>query len=278
MAGRTDANVEVVTIEVARKKVRAKRSAKKHKFNWDAFLLRSPWNEIAKCCAHYGLQGVKEQVAGVTWDFVRGYRQKPKPPKEAYHQASGSAKVIAKLAKKLGADIRKCREDAELAVLGRQEGDFDEEVDFYSEISRMHLSDPLRVELWWQYQRAFEKANSAKTILLEARRSLREINRQQLARGRPAHVAFDAWVGSMYGIWKAYRPERYSYNKRRYSGESLEFIAKVLNLVKPLLRQHVRETLPSGITEEASSEIDQREINAIGGVVHKLTKSPSRGM
>ena len=114
--------------------------------------------------------------------------------------------------------------------------------------------------------------------LLEARRSLREIDRQELARGRPAHVAFDTWVGSMYGIWKAYRPERYSYNKRRYSGESLEFIAKVLNLVKPLLRQHVRETLPSGITEEASSEIDQREINAIGGVVHKLTKSPSRGM
>ena len=41
---------------MARKKVRAKRSAKKYKFNWDSFLLRSPWNAVAKCCAHYGLQ------------------------------------------------------------------------------------------------------------------------------------------------------------------------------------------------------------------------------
>lgn len=209
-----------------------------------------------------------------TLSFVRGYLQKPKPRKEAFHHASKCAKVIAKLAQKLGADFRRCREDAALVVLGHEEGNFREEM------FRLSLNDPLRTELWWQYYKAFEKADSAKMILREAMRSLREIESQKLAKGRPAHVAIDTWVGHVYGIWKQCRSDRYSYHKpdkthrnRYYTGLSLNFMVKVLNLVKPQLRPSVLESLPTGIQREPTAYADSREINAIGQVVHKLSRS-----
>lgn len=253
----------------AKTKTKVKRRARKKNPNWDSLLLQTPWKEIAECCDHYRLQRSRDEVIQVTRAFLQGYPAKPKPPKEAYHQAKVCADSVMKLGRDLGRGIRECRENAALVVLGHSEDNF-HEIMF-----RLRLNDPVRTLLWWRYRSVLEKAESAKTVLLEAIRDFREIGSQEL-RGRPAHIVFDTWVDGLYSIWRHHRSERISYNKKRYWGESLEFLARVLNIVKPLLKTSVRETLPSGISEEASSEIDQKEINAIGHVVHTLTRRSNR--